>query len=255
MDDYQQKLDRERRWHTERAFRARHFLNSRLFYSPERNAFNYVFPKQRLADFMARIAQSHGLSSPRILIAPVGSGDDLPYIRPLSGDISGIDISEEAVARIADGSIKRYVGDVKRMEMFPDDHFDMVVASLFFHHFARYGFDGFLTEMLRVLKPGGHLFALEPNLLHPVCLATQSAKKVFGNISGTVEDEAPFIPFRLVSAMKRRGFRDVQIRGASFSHNRVPIWLARINNVVTLPLLHAPLVKALAWMCLFYGRK
>lgn len=255
MNDYEKKLDRERRWYTEKTFKADHFLNSRLFYSPERNAFNYVFPKRRFADLVCKVARSSKLDSPRVLVAPIGTGDDLKYIRHLSDDISGIDISEEAVAKIEDNKVKTHVGDARDMNMFPTDHFDMVLAPLFFHHFVRFGFDDFLREMYRVLKPGGHFFSLEPNSLNPMCWLTRLMRKVVGNISGSVSDEAPFAPFRLSRAMKRCGFREVRIYGASFSHNRVPICLARIINVATFPLLRFPLTKYFAWMCLFCGKK
>lgn len=255
MNDYEEKLKRERRWYTQPIFKANHFLNSKLFYSPERNAFNYIFPKKQLSNFISRIAQSNGLKKPAILIAPIGTGDDLKYLQHLSDDISGIDISEEAVNRITDSNVEKYIGDIKNMYMFSENHFDIVVVPLFFHHFLRYGFDDFLREAYRVLKPNGHFFSLEPSSLHPVCWVTWCAKKIVGNITGAVEDEAPFIPLKLSNAMKRCGFRDIRIYGASFSHNRVPIWIARINNVVTFPMLKFPVVKYFAWMCLFYGRK
>jgi len=255
MDTYEDKLKRERQWYTQSAFQARHFLNSRLFYSPERNAFNYLFPKKRLSLFIEQTMEANDLNKPSVLIAPIGTGDDIQYIRHLSGRISGVDISQEAIDRIADDTLEIYVGDMKNMTMFSDNQFDIVLVPLFFHHFVKHGFDDFLKETYRVLKPDGHFFSLEPSSLHPVGWITWCLKKVVGNITGAVEDEMPFNPLMLSNAMKRCGFHDVQVLGASYSHNRVPIWIAKVNNVVTLPLLKCPFVKYFAWMCLFYGRK
>jgi SAM-dependent methyltransferase len=255
MDDYQDKLKREREWYTQPTFQAKHFLNSKLFYSQERNVFNYVFPKKRLSRLIDQIMKTKRLKKPSILIAPIGDGSDIKYIRHLSGSISAIDISQEAIDTIADDTIDKYVGDMKNMTMFPDNSFDIVLVPLFFHHFVKYGFDAFLEETHRVLKPGGCFFAIEPSSLHPVYWITRCARQIIGNITGLVEDEMPFSPLKLANAMKRCEFHDVQMFGASFSHNRVPIWIAKVNNVVTLPLLNFPFVKYFAWMCLFYGRK
>lgn len=255
MNSYEDKINREKEWHTKPAFRAKHFLNSRLFYSPERNAFNYIFPRKRLALSMGAIIKTNGLSKPSVLIAPIGTGNDIQYIRHLSENITGIDISQEAIAKITDYSIEKHVGDMKNMSMFPDNRFDIVLVPLFFHHFVKIGFDPFLEEAYRVLKPNGYLLSLEPSSFHPISWITWCVKKLVGNITGLVEGEMAFNPLILASTMRHCGFHDVQVFGASFSHNRIPIWVSYINNIVMFPFLKLPFVKYFAWMCLFQGRK
>lgn len=254
MDNYSKKLKREEEWYIKSEFKAQHFLNCRLFYSPERNHFNYIFPKKQFFKMMTQIIDSSKLNKPRILIAPIGNGDDIRYIK-FTDDISGIDISQKALNAISDSNIKKYFGDIKNMHMFPDDYFDIVISPLFFHHFVQFGFDDFLKEMHRVLKRDGHFFSLEPSSFHPITWITWFAKRIFGNITGAVEDERAFIPFKLSKSMKQCGFRDIKIYGASFSHNRIPICIARFNNVLTYPLLKFPILKYFAWMCIFYGKK
>jgi SAM-dependent methyltransferase len=255
MNDYEDKLKREREWHTGRAFKAKHFLNSGIFYSPERNAFNYIFPRKCLSRAISRVIENAGMKEPAMLVAPLGTGDDLKYIRGISGNISGIDISEETVRAVPDPGLKKFVGDIKNMAMLPDAGFDIVVVSLFFHHFVNFGFDPYLKEINRVLKPGGYLFALEPSSFNPFVWATRLAKKIFGNITGTVEDEAPFYPPRLAAAMERCGFGRIRISGAGFAHNRVPVFASKILNAATYPLLRAAWIKYFCWMCVFHGRK
>lgn len=255
INEYENKLEREKKWYSQNTFQGNHFLNSRLFYSPERNDFNYLFPKRQMANSITKIIKANNLCKPIILIAPIGTGDDIRYFKDLADEIYGIDIAEEAVDEIVDKSIKKYVGDIKNMHMFPDNYFDIVVVPLFFHHFCSFCFDDFLKEINRVLKPRGHFFSLEPSSLHPLCWITKLAKKISGNITGLVEDEASFVPFRLSGGMKRCGFYSIRVYSASFSHNRLPIWMARVNNAVTYIFLKLPILKYFGWMCLFYGRK
>lgn len=197
----------------------------------------------------------NNLQNASVLIAPLGTGDDIEYIRRLSKHISGVDVSQEAIDRIADNTIEKYVGDMKDMTMFSDERFDIVIVPLFFHHFVKQGFDDFLKEAYRVLKPCGHFFSLEPSSLYPMYWLIWCAKRIFGNITGAVEDEMPFNPRMLSDAMKRCKFHDVRVFGASFSHNRFPVWFAKVVNMVTFPLLRVPFVKNFTWMCLFYGRR
>lgn len=255
MNDYKEKLKNERKWYSQNTFVRDHFLNSRLFYSQERNNFNYLFPRKQLMNFVVETAGKCNLRDPAVLIAPVGAGEDIPYFKDFAGKICGIDIAEEALKNIHDASIEKYVGDIKEMRMFPDNYFDIVIVPLFFHHFCSFGFDDFLIEIKRVLKPQGHFFSLEPSLLYPLSWITTVAKRIFGNITGLVEGEGPFFPFKLSRAMKRCGFKSITVYGASFSHNRLPIGLAKINNMLTYPFLRFPLLKYFGWMCLFYGRK
>jgi SAM-dependent methyltransferase len=255
MNEYADKIEREKRWNIQSAFQKNHFLNSRLFYSKKRNDFSQVFPKKQFYDLVAKVIKSNNLNNPSMLIAPIGEGSDIEYVKRFSNNISGVDVSEEAINRIIDKDIKTYVCDMKNMSMFKDGNFDIVIVPLFFHHYCRFGFDDFLKEICRVLKPNGHFFALEPSVLYPPILLIKPARKIFGNITGAVEDEMPFVPLKLSRAMRCAGFSGIRIYGASFSHNRFPIWMANINNAITSIFLKCPVIKYFAYMCSFYGKK
>ena len=255
MNDYEEKLRREQRWYEPQGFREGHFLNSRLFHSPARVALSVGFCKTQLANRMREVIDRDGLTNPRMLIAPTGAGNDLPYILPLSQRMVGIDISQAALDAIPDGALEKHIGDIKHMTMFQDGQFDVVLMSNFFHHFLKFGFDEFLVEARRVLRPRGHLFAFEPNILHPFSMAAWCAKRLFGNITGCVEDESPFRPGRLTAAMKRCQFQEVTFSAASYTHHRMPVPLTRLLLATTPRLLRAPGLKHLGSDCVFYGRK
>ena len=97
MDSYQEKLEREKHWYTEQESPQGHFLNSWPFHSEKRNDFSYVLPKVQMARAVERVIPK--FSRPKILIAPLGTGDDFQYVAHLSDAITGLDISPEAVVQ------------------------------------------------------------------------------------------------------------------------------------------------------------
>ncbi len=252
---YEDKVRREQEWYRQSGFQSRHFLNSWPFYNPKREVISVHFCWTQIARYIREVLDRDGLSDPRMLIAPTGAGNDLPYLQPLSRRITGIDISTEALEKIKGPGIEKHLGDIKHMTMFADGQFDIVIMSAFFHHYVKFGFDEYLLEARRVLRPGGWLFCCEPSIMHPLCFAALCGKRLFGNITGCVEDETPFCPVRLTRAMKRCAFRDVTITAASYSHNRMPVPLARILNALTHPLRGALVLRYFAWVQLYQGRK
>ncbi len=255
--DYCEKIKKEKEWHTISKFNKKHFLNCFLFYSPERNDYNYIFPRKKFFNYIGKTIISEKIKNAKVLIAPIGI-EDIKYIKNMSCDtcdISGIDISQKAIDGIIDKDINKYCGDIKNMYMFDDNSFDLVISPLFFHHFTDFGFEDFLKEIHRVLKKDGYFFALEPSSFYPITWLSSFAKKIFGNITGAVDDERAFSPFQLITGLKSIGFYNIKVCGASFSHNRFPILLAKVNNILTYHFLNLPIVKYFAWMCVFSGKK
>ena len=255
MDNYLEKIHKEREWHNNN-FNRHHFFNSKLFYSDDRQRYNYSYAKREMRRFLEeKIARSNSFPShPSLLIAPIGTGDDLKHLSFLTDDITGVDVAQEALDKVSNSQVKLMQCDMRKMECFSNDQFDIVVTPLFFHHFN--GMHKiFVNEIFRVLKPSGIFISLEPSNLHPLSWLTRPLRKVVGNITEQVEDESPFFPGQLLLAMKESGFEKVTLKGASFSHNRLPIWFAKLNNVFTHPMKSLPLLKYFAWVCLYSGQK
>jgi tellurite methyltransferase len=106
--------------------------------------------------------------SMRVLDAGCGGGRNLVYFLRCGYDVCGVDVSAEAVAHVralASRLAPRLPADNFRVEpveamSFADAGFDAVLSSAVLH-FARDGehWRGMLSEMWRVLKPGGLFFA------------------------------------------------------------------------------------------------
>lgn len=238
MNDHDLRLERERVWYQDQ-FDERHILNRWPFWSNERNESAYAVAKKAL---VARASIS--VRPPRnVLVAPCGTWNDLPFLRSIwpGAKYVGLD-----VAPVAAPSEETHVGDVLNMP-FGFGSFDVVVATLFFHHVADEGFSDYLIEYRRVLAAHGVLIAMEQSIFHPVFLLTRPLKRIVGNITGQVDHEHPISIHRLAKACYDAGFRKVATFACSFAHQRVPTPLRTVINATLLPVRRWPVVKHLAW--------
>jgi len=230
VNEHELRLQKEVAWY-ESGFKPEHILNRWPFYSAKRDYSSYGVAKQRL--FAVASAQ---LPTPEaVLVAPSGNCHDYSFIRtvwPHAG-ITGIDIAPYS------GPEKILLGDILHMP-FGDKQFDVIVTTLFFHHVADEGFDQYLKEMFRVARS---LVAMEPSRLHPLFIATRSARKVFGNITGQVDHEHPISVTQLAEACRVAGYSSVHTFACSFAHNRLPVPMRPVVNTLR----HLAPLKSLAW--------
>ena len=114
-------------------------------------------------------------------------------------------------------------GAAGALEMLADQTFDVVLHRLVLHHVAYHGpLDACMVEAHRLLRPGGALVAIEPNLLHPVgaglALANRAGLGV--KVHGT-PDDIPLSPRRLISSARAAGL-EPQLHAVSYSWRRLP---------------------------------
>ena len=105
------------------------------------------------------------VSGRRILDAGCGSGPLAEALREKGAVVSGFDASAAMVdlaRQRLGGDADVRVADLGEPLPFADDEFDVVVASLVLHYLQDWA--GPLTELRRVLKPGGRLIV---SVIHP----------------------------------------------------------------------------------------
>jgi SAM-dependent methyltransferase len=144
-----------------------------------------------------------------------------PAWRLVASDVDG-DRTRFAVAEgDADEGV---VGAAGALDMLPDASFDVVLHRLVLHHVAYDGpLEPALAEAARLLRPGGALVAIEPNVYHPIgaALATANRAGLGVRLHGT-PDDIPLSPRRLVSAARAAGLQP-QLHAVSYSWRRLPV--------------------------------
>ncbi len=134
---------------------------------------------------------------------------------------TGVDLSREAVgvARTRHPASSWICGDACRLPC-EDGSFDVVTFSSVLHHIP--DFSKALTEAARVLKPGGWVFAFDPNILHPAMALFRHPRSPLYNTVGVSPNECPLSARALRSAFCTAGFRKIgQLAQSGISYRAV----------------------------------
>ena len=115
------------------------------------------------------IAQRLGQEKPAMLDVGCGVGSFHPMLRGMVGGLSGIDVSSASIgqARADNRGVDYRVFDGRRFP-FDDGCFDLVTAICVMHHVAPAEWTHFMSEMRRVVRPGGLVCVIEHNPYNPL---------------------------------------------------------------------------------------
>lgn len=120
------------------------------------------------------IGSSTSSGSLKLLDFGCGTGELLQGLRnyQFQGELEGCDISnsmlEEAKTRFGSGPLPLLHLVTPGELPFPENSYDVVVASSVFHHVSPSARAGIFAELLRVLKPSGRLVVFEHNPFNPL---------------------------------------------------------------------------------------
>lgn len=127
----------------------------------------------------------------------------------------GVDISPQCInlAR-QEGSRETYeVGDLMNLS-FEDATADIVVYSGVLHHIAKSNERiCALREGWRILKPGGRLFAYDPNKASPSMWLYRSPRSPFFSEVGKTENEVLLSRKSVLGELDQAGFIDITVQG------------------------------------------
>jgi SAM-dependent methyltransferase len=146
----------------------------------------------------------------RLVDVGCGTGRSHHVYAAQTGGYFGLDLSLSAVAAASARHRGRFLqADATRLP-FAEQSRDVVAFSSVLHHLPDR--DGALREAHRVLRPGGLVFAFDPNLLHPAMALFRHPNSPFYRSEGVSVDERPLLPRALRRDFERARFAAVRQR-------------------------------------------
>lgn len=167
------------------------------------NKLEWATQSDFLRDFL-----DHCPIAPSAEVLDIGSGTGvvakalLPHVK----SVTGVDICPQMIAQLksdaALAGIKCVEADVQDLPL-PDNSFDLCTARMVFHHVedCTQG----LREVLRVLKPGGHLVLIEG--VPPDHLTRKRYEEIFA----LKEERHTFSEAELINMFRRAGFKHMAL--------------------------------------------
>jgi SAM-dependent methyltransferase len=105
----------------------------------------------------------------RALDVGCGVGSTDAYLVGRLGELHGTDVSAEAVRRAADANPSvRYTASAEASLPYEDERFDLAFAICVLHHVPPGERPRFVSELRRVVRPGGLVVVFEHNPLNPL---------------------------------------------------------------------------------------
>ena len=177
-----------------------------------------------LADLVTLLAPQ-----PPRWVCEVGSADGqfseaLAQHLPRHIPFLGVDIAERVLRRYP---FHKLCGNAFQMPL-PDAVLDLVCYAASLHHLAP--FPMALMELHRVLAPGGLVYFLEPNFLHPQRRFFMTNRRLYSLYRQA--NDVPVNPRELGTALTRLGIDVVQLRYINI-HFKSPSLLQTVQNVVS----------------------
>jgi ubiquinone/menaquinone biosynthesis C-methylase UbiE len=185
-----------------------------------------------LREFSRLISSSRG---ERFLDIGCGTGAFTRYLARWGLKGVGLDLSLENVLNAPPelSEVEFVAGDAEALP-FSDNEFDIVTFSGILHHLT--SMQPALAESYRVLRPGGRLFAYDPNGRNPAMWLYRSPRSPFSSREGWTANERLLLSEDIESCLHRAGFRDAAcegVSGISFRYVENPV-LRRLLGIYNL---------------------
>jgi SAM-dependent methyltransferase len=186
---------------------------------------------RRKADVMLDLLASKSiLRHAKILDVGCGVGLVHPYLIDHVAELHGTDISTLSLARAAKSNPKvHYTAYEGGVLPYTDGAFDCAFAINVMHHVPPESWNRFVSEMARIVRPGGQVVVFEHNPFNP---ATRWIVRTCELDRGAVL----LPPRHLRSLFASSGLRDIMIRYVLFTPFEAPLFRSLDNALARLPL-------------------
>lgn len=136
------------------------------------------FAEYKVRD-VARHLAAHGMVAQTVLDFGCGIGGSIPYFRQhlANSQLTCVDVSQKSldIAQSRFPAAAHYELFDGKLLPFEDDSFDVIFTACVFHHIPATEHVGLLSEIRRVLAPGGIFFVFEHNPLNPLTVRVVKA--------------------------------------------------------------------------------
>jgi SAM-dependent methyltransferase len=151
------------------------------------------------------------IASSRLLDIGCGTGSSLRVYEGRFEHYAGVDLSPASIdaARRKSPAHEWLIADACQLP-FADGSFETVAFSSVLHHLPDMALG--LSEAYRVLKPGGVVFAFDPNILHPAMALFRHPRSPLYSSKGVSPNERPLHPATLRAAFESAGFQSIRQR-------------------------------------------
>jgi SAM-dependent methyltransferase len=159
----------------------------------------------------------HPRKGQRCIDLGCGTGAFTRRLQVFGLELIGIDISPRSIERAASSQdgIRYEVGDITATGL-AEDSFDVAALSGVLHHItARADRIRAMREALRILRPGGHLYAFDPNAHSPSMFLYRDPRSPLYSSEGKTENEVLLRRDELTGELRESGFTEVRVRGVS----------------------------------------
>lgn len=160
------------------------------------------------ASYLIDLATTHfgRVDSLNFLDIGCGVGNFHPLVHPKVGALTGVDISRTSidVAKVANPTVAYDVYDGSRLP-YPDGTFDAAYTICVMHHVPPQQWPQFVSEMKRVVKPGGLAMVFEHNPRNPLTMRIV-------NRCPFDEDAVLLKPETTCALFRERGFAEIRSR-------------------------------------------
>lgn len=190
----------------------------------------------------------------KVLELGCGTGYFTKELIRFNAEITAIDISpeliEEARKTIQAENVSFNIQNACQME-FIDNIFDVVLGSSVLHHLD---LEKAVSEIYRVMRPGGLIAFTEPNMVNPQ-IALQKNIPWLKRKLGDSPDETAFFRWKLKKLLQNAGFEEIHVVPFDFLHPAVPPGLIKTISALGKIAEHTLLLKEIAGSLYIRARK
>jgi ubiquinone/menaquinone biosynthesis C-methylase UbiE len=181
----------------------------------------------------------------KVLELGCGTGYFTKELTRLNIHTTAIDISpellEEAKKKIKAENVSFQIQNAYQMN-FDNNQFDAVIGSSVLHHLD---VKKAISEIYRVLKPGGFVAFTEPNMMNPQ-IALQKNIPWLKRKLGDSPDETAFFRWKIYKLLKTASFGQIAVVPFDFLHPAIPPVFIKSISAIGKIAEHIPVLKEIA---------